>query len=398
MVRDPRRAASERARVVGAIGVATAVAGGIVVGGTAVAFAVARKAVTPMTRRIADTEVLAIDRAAQTITLARTPDTELPGRYGLFVNGARSYLKLGAVLALAKTSVTRKLLTHVGAGTRIGRAATFSGWYFVGPEELHIPYDDVTIEAPVGPCPGWLFHARRGGDPDTWVIAVHGRGTTRAEVLRAAPVFREAGVTSLAVSYRNDGDAPRSDSGRYGLGATEWVDIEAAIEFALARGAKRVVLMGWSMGGAIVLQTALQTAHRDVVDSVILDSPVVDWRRVLDFQARVLHVPSPVTHIALRQLTMPSWSRVVRSGEAISLNDLDVVRRADEIVHPILILHSDDDGFVPSEASHGLADARPDLVRLVSYSEARHTKLWNYDEERWRGYLLSWLRERDLGQ
>lgn len=398
MVRDPRRAASERARVVGAIGVATAVAGGIVVGGTAVAFAVARKAVTPMTRRIADTEVLAIDRAAQTITLARTPDTELPGRYGLFVNGARSYLKLGAVLALAKTSVTRKLLTHVGAGTRIGRAATFSGWYFVGPEELQIPYDDVTIEAPVGPCPGWLFHARRGGDPDTWVIAVHGRGTTRAEVLRAAPVFREAGVTSLAVSYRNDGDAPRSDSGRYGLGATEWVDIEAAIEFALARGAKRVVLMGWSMGGAIVLQTALQTAHRDVVDSVILDSPVVDWRRVLDFQARVLHVPSPVTHIALRQLTMPSWSRVVRSGEAISLNDLDVVRRADEIVHPILILHSDDDGFVPSEASHGLADARPDLVRLVSYSEARHTKLWNYDEERWRGYLLSWLRERDLGQ
>lgn len=398
MVREPRRAASERARVLEAIGVATAVAGGIVVGGTAVAFAVARKAVTPMTRRVADTEVLAIDRAAQTITLVRTPDTELPGRYGLFVNGSRSYLKLGAVLALAKTSVTRKLLTHVGAGTRIGRAATFSGWYFVGPEELHIPYDDVTIEAPVGPCPGWLFHARRGGDPDTWVIAVHGRGTTRAEVLRAAPVFREAGVTSLAVSYRNDGDAPRSDSGRYGLGATEWVDIDAAIEFARARGAKRVVLMGWSMGGAIVLQTVLQTAHRDVVDSVILDSPVVDWRRVLDFQARVLHVPSPVTHIALRQLTMPSWSRVVRSGDAISLNDLDVVRRADELVHPILILHSDDDGFVPSEASHGLADARPELVRLVSYSEARHTKLWNYDEERWRGYLLSWLRERGLGQ
>ena len=398
MVTEPRRAAREGARFLGLAGLAVGIGAGIVVGGTAAAFAVARKAVTPLTRRIADTEIVAIDRAAQTITLSRTADTVLPGRYGLFINGSRGYLKLGSVLTSTETTVTRKLLSHVGAGTRIGRAATFSGWYFSHPSELHIPYDAVIIRTPVGGCPAWLFPAKEGGERSTWVIAVHGRGTTRSEVLRAVPVFRDAGVTSLAVSYRNDGDAPRSMSGRYGLGATEWADVEAAIAFAIDRGARRIVLMGWSMGGAIVLQTVLRTAYADRIDSVILDSPVVDWRSVLDFHARGLRVPPPVTQIALRQLSMPSWSRVVRAGEGISLNDLDIVRRADELMHPMLVLHSDDDGFVPSGASHGLADARPDLVTLITYTEARHTKLWNYDEQRWRDYLQGWLRERGLGQ
>ncbi|WP_308291554.1 alpha/beta fold hydrolase [Microbacterium sp. G2-8] len=393
-MRGFRHAASARGRFVEAATIAAATTAGIVVGGTLVAFAVARQAVTPLTRRIADTEVVGLDRTAQTITLNRTPDTVLPGRYGLFVNGARDYLQLGSVHATTDATVTRKLLTHVSPAERIGRDATFSGWYFTRPDQLHIPFSEVSIPAPVGACPAWLFPPRGSSANDTWAIVVHGRGTTRSEVLRSAPVFRDAGITTLAVSYRNDGEAPRSGSGRYGLGATEWRDIEASIEYARERGARRIVLMGWSMGGAIVLQTVLNTSHPDVIAAVILDSPVVDWRLVLDFQARALRVPAPVTHIALRQLTLRSWSRVVRSGNAISLDDLDIVRRADELRHPILLLHSDDDGFVPSGASHGLAEARPDLVTFVSYTGARHTKLWNYDEDRWARTITGWLADQ----
>ena len=86
----------------------------------------ARKVVTPA-RREADTRILALDTAAQTITLSRTPDTELPGRYGLFTTGTSDYIKLGSVLSEDATSVKRKLLTHISSEARLAPEAAFSG-------------------------------------------------------------------------------------------------------------------------------------------------------------------------------------------------------------------------------------------------------------------------------
>jgi hypothetical protein len=123
---------------------------------------------------------------------------------------------------------------------------------------------------------------------------------------------------------------------------------------------------------------------------------VVDWRVVLDYQARLNHIPNSVAGIAIGALQTPWASSLTRTGGAIPFDRLDVVARADELRHPILILHSDDDGFVPSEASHRLAQARPDLVELDSFDVARHTKLWNYDQDRWTSAITSWLRRHQL--
>src|SRR5690606_37187059 len=98
------------------------------------------------------------------------------------------------------------------------------------------------------------------------------------------PVFHRAGYTSLLISYRNDGDAPSSADHRYGLGDTEWRDVESAIRFALDSGARDVVLMGWSMGGATVLQTLTRSTFATAIRGVVLDSPVVDWVTTLQYQ------------------------------------------------------------------------------------------------------------------
>ena len=347
----------------------------------------ARKIVTPAVR-LADTRILSLDTAAQTITLSKTPDTRLPGRYGLFTSGTADYIKLGSVLSEDDVSVKRKLLTHIPSDARLSPDAATSGWYYSHPDELHLPFTPELIGSAVGPCPAWLFPAGAG---DVWVIQVHGRGTTRAECLRAVPVFHSLGITSLVVSYRNDGDAPRSRAGTYALGATEWRDVDAAVGFARRRGARRVLLMGWSMGGAIALQVSLNSAHRDAIAGLILESPVVDWRIVLDYQARALRVPAAVSGLAIGALRSEWATPITRSGSAIPFDRLDVVSRAHELRHPILILHSDDDGFVPSDASHHLVAARPDLVELQVFQVARHTKLWNYDQERWSESIRSWV-------
>lgn len=348
---------------------------------------VARKVVTPAVR-VPDTEIVDLDLAAQTITLGRTADTELPGRYGLFTSGTESYVKLGTVLGADARTVTRKLLTEIGPDSRLSAQASFSGWYYDAAEQLHLPFASELIGSSLGPCPAWLFPGE--DDADTWVIQIHGRGTRRQECLRAVPMLHALGFPVLVVSYRNDGDAPRSRSGRYTLGATEWRDVDAAVGFALRRGARRVVLMGWSMGGAIALQLELSSPHRAAVAGVILDSPVVDWRVVLDFQARALKVPEPISGVAIGALQAP-WASHLTGTEPIPLDRLDVVARAAELRHPVLILHSDDDGFVPADASHALAAARPDLVTLASFRVARHTKLWNYDAQRWEDTIRDWL-------
>ncbi|MCT9820086.1 lysophospholipase [Microbacterium sp. W1N] len=354
----------------------------------------ARRVVLPAARR-ADTKIVGVDVTAQTITLGRTPDTELPGRYGLFTAGTAEYIKLGSVLSSDENTVTRKLLTHVAADARLAPDAAFSGWYYDHPEQLHLPFRAELVGAPVGPCPAWVFPAE--GDSDTWVIQIHGRGTTRAECLRAVPVFHARGISSLVVSYRNDGQAPRSRSGTYALGATEWRDVDAAIGVARRRGAKRVLLMGWSMGGAIALQLALQSAHRDLIAGVVLESPVVDWRTVLAFQARLNRLPQPVAGMAIGALGADWASHVTGAGAPIPFDRLDVVARAQELRHPILLLHSDDDGFVPSDASHELLLARPDLVEMHVFDVARHTKLWNYDQDRWTAAISDWLDRHDFG-
>ncbi|WP_431072536.1 alpha/beta hydrolase [Microbacterium phyllosphaerae] len=348
---------------------------------------IARRVVIPA-KRPADAEILAVDTGAQTIELTRTRDTELPGRYGLFTSGTYGYVKLGAVLSADATTVRRKLLTQIEPGARVDRNAAFSGWYYSTPSELHLRRENVLIGSPAGPCPAWFFPA----ESSTWVIQVHGRGVTRAECLRAVPVLHAAGFPNLVVSYRNDGEAPRSRSGAYALGASEWRDVDAAVSYALRHGADRVILMGWSMGGAVALQTAVSSGNRDRIAGLILESPVVDWRTVLRFQAREAGMRAPLPDLAMSALSVPLTARLSGADDAIPFDRLDMVARAEELAVPILILHSDDDGFVPADASHALQEARPDLVTMPRFTVARHTKLWNYDQAGWSDAITGWLR------
>jgi alpha-beta hydrolase superfamily lysophospholipase len=213
----------------------------------------------------------------------------------------------------------------------------------------------------------------------------------KQETLRVTDVSRRCGYTSLLVSYRNDGDAPDSPDGRYGLGDTEWQDVDAAIGYAIEHGATEVVLMGWSMGGATVLQALTRSQNAAVIRGLILESPVVDWVPTLNYQAAQLRIPKPVGQMAAGLISQPWSSRLTGQDAPIALDRLDFVARAGELEVPILLLHSADDGFVPPDASRALAAARPDIVTYDEFTVARHVKLWNYDPDRWNAAIGGWL-------
>ena len=369
-----------------AVGVVAAVATLTVVG---VTFLVARTVVTPPKRRPEDTRILSVDGAGDLVTLSSTADSRLPGEYSLFFADGAGHARVGDIVAETPETVIRRLLGVDRGELARARRGRFSGWFYTGPADLGFPFENVEIDTELGPAPAWLVPAAA---PSTrWVIAVHGRAVRREETLRAVPVFRAAGYTSLLISYRNDEDAPASLDGRYGLGDTEWHDVEAAIRYAEDHGATDVVLMGWSMGGATVLQTVTRSALGGVVRGIVLDSPVIDWVTALRFQGELLGLPNPIRSGVIALLGMKWAGRLTGQHVPIDMPRLDFVRRSADLHVPILLMHSDDDGFIPSTASLGLAAARPDIVTYERFTVAGHTKLWNFDRKRWNNAIAHWL-------
>ncbi|WP_167050857.1 alpha/beta fold hydrolase [Salinibacterium sp. ZJ77] len=386
-MQDRRQRAGRRAGSLlwSLLGVGTVVAAVIAV----LSALVARTVVIPPSRREYDIRILGVDLEAGEITLSPTPDSCVSGEYSFWFSGDRGHARVGEILSVSRSGVTRRLLSVDFGDIENATRGRFNGWFWLTPRSLEVPYENVSVPTPLGPAPAWFVPAE--GESDRWVINVHGRGASRSEVLRAVTPLRDAGYHSLLISYRNDGDAPRSPEYRYALGQLEWVDVDAAMAYAVSRGAREIVLMGWSMGGAIVLQALTRSPRAALVTGVILESPVVDWITTLDFQARLRRLPGPVRWGAYR-LIRSRWGRIVTGlTEPLDLGRMDFVARAAELDRPILILHSVDDGFVPATASRALALARPDIVTFEQFHIARHTKLWNFDRDRWEGTIRDWI-------
>lgn len=365
------------------VGAGTVLAAGAAVSAAAAYFA--RRVVSPDGERPDDVEILGV--GAGTLTLRATPESAAPGRYGIWFDGGAGHVRVGEVIDhdTAARTVTRRLVA-VDAGRLREGPGRWNQYYFAGTptSALDLAYEDVEVTTPLGVMPAWLVPPSEAVPArTTWVVLVHGRGATREECLRALPVLHRLGFPALVVSYRNDRDAAPSPGGRYHLGEAEWLDVESAVVQAFGLGAQDVVLAGWSMGGAIALQLLSRSWVADRVRAVLLDAPVIDWRDVLDHHARLNRLPATIGRLSQAVLEHAQARRLAGVETPLSLDRLDWVGRAAELQVPVLIIHSDDDEFVPSGPSRRLAEARPDVVTFVPSRGARHTKEWNVDPEGW---------------
>jgi pimeloyl-ACP methyl ester carboxylesterase len=371
-------------------------AGLLATGSSALAVYFARRVITPARQRAADQEMLALirDGQRQQAIFAATDDTTVDGVYGFFFDGGKGHARIGRIVSYspAERTVLRDVEAVYAGDLSKARRGWWSGAVHPDPAAVGIPHEEVMIDVDRGQAPAWLVRA--GGTARTWAVMVHGRGATRQEALRAVGPALELGLTSLLVSYRNDGLAPSADDGRYGLGSTEWRDVEAAIGYALANGAEEIVLFGWSMGGAICLQTADLSRHRHLIRAMVLDAPVTDWVNVLAHHAQLNRIPSLVGRYGQLMLGHPLGRRLTGLAAPVDLKAMDWVSRAVELRTPTLVVHSVDDEYVPYRPSALLAERNPEMVTFEPFHQARHTKEWNVDPERWESLVKAWLRQQ----
>lgn len=255
------------------------------------------------------------------------------------------------------------------------------------PAAVGLPWERVSYEAPLGPTPAWLFtpgDASSATRSHTWAVHVHGRSARFHEAFRLVPALAAAGLSSLAIAYRNDPDGPRAADGRSRLGATEWQDVEAAVRFALGRGARDVVLVGYSMGGTLAMACAARSTVRSRLRALVLDAPVLDWTPVMRLAAVERGLPRPVVPL----LVPPAMGLASR----LAGFDWDLIRHDPAALSlPTLLVHGDADPTVPIELADVLAETRPELVTYLRVPGAGHVRSWNQDPEAYESTLRAFL-------
>lgn len=367
---------------------------------SAVAAYLARVVVTPVHEKRADVEILAVIQTShgQEVVLTSTPETIVSGTYGLHFDAGRGLARVGEVTALEPKhgTVTRRVEEVVDGDLRAARRGWISSGFHRDPGQAGFEVQEVTVDTPVGEAPAWFVPASDPQAPlagrNIWAIMVHGRAGTRVEGIKALPAAQQLGLDSLLISYRNDGEAPAAPDGRYGLGMTEWEDVEAAVRYALDHGAEDVLLFGWSMGGAICLQAADRSQLAPAVRGLVLTGPVIDWIDVLAHQARVNRVPESVGKLSRWLLSHPRGRRVTGLASPLDLKAMNWIDRAEQLHTRTLILHSQDDETVPHGPGRDLAE-KNGLVCFEPFTQARHVKEWNHDPERWNGRVTSWVTD-----
>jgi alpha-beta hydrolase superfamily lysophospholipase len=319
---------------------------------------------------------------AHSIVLERTEETSRPGIFGLTWQGGHAVA--GPILARDEGTVTRRLADVHGYLVPERDVAIDSYVYTGNPRSaLGLPYRSVQIDGELGPMPAWLVPS----SGRTWAIVVHGINSNPQDGLRVAPLFRRMGMPGLYITYREDQGAPESPDGFHHMGLTEWHDLEAAARYAVSHGADRLVLMGYSMGGAIVAQFMERSPLAERVGALVLEAPVLDWKKTIEFNATEMGFPGLAA-------VPVEWAIGVRIDA--DWESLDAIRHTEDFQLPILLFHGKEDDVVPIETSDGFADALPKRVTYYRVPHAGHTESWNVGpfvyEARVRRFLQGSLR------
>lgn len=324
-------------------------------------------------------EVLRVGRGTVTLveTGAEVPALHDDSTYGLAWDGG-----YGRVSGPAKPgrrvaegiAVTRHLKVLKGKDPRAGDMAGLDRDAF--PADAPVVavgngVKNVNYTAGGGTYPAWFVPGRG----KSWAILVHGGlGSTRAEGLRAMSTTVDLAMPSLAIGYRNDEGSAGGVNGQYAYGDTEWRDLEGAVQYALNHGARDVVLIGYSMGGAITASFLQHSPLATRVSRVVFDSPMLDFGETVDYGAAqrklpvIGEVPASLTWVA---------KQFAAARYGIDWGKIDYLDDSDWLTVPALVFHGEEDKKVPLSTSEELAKDHRDLVTLVRVPDAGHVESWN---------------------
>ncbi|MFD4603415.1 alpha/beta hydrolase family protein [Streptomyces sp. NPDC058464] len=208
--------------------------------------------------------------------------------------------------------------------------------------------DGVSIDSVYDPA-AVVYDGSRPLSRDLVFVMAHGftGDVDRPHVRRVVAALTDyAPVVSF--SFRGHGRS----AGRTTVGDREVLDLAAAVAWARDLGHTRVVTVGFSMGGSVVLRHAALHAGADAVVSV--SSPARWYYRGTAPMRRVHWL---VTRPAGRLIGRYGFHTRIhyRDWDPVPISPVEAVPKIAPT--PLLIVHGDSDGYFPVDHPRMLADA-----------------------------------------
>ena len=249
-------------------------------------------------------------------------------------------------------------------------------------EMAAIPYEEVNITSYDGTrLAGRYYHVSDGAPLQ---IEVHGyRGSAIRDFCGGNKLAREAGMNTLLVDQRAHG---KSGGRTITFGLRERYDCLAWVEYACGRFGPDtpITLAGVSMGAATVLMAAGLDLPPNVT-GVIADCPYSSPVDIIQKVGHDHHLPSG--------LIFPFVALGGRLFGGFDIRRTTAAREIQKAKVPILILHGEDDRFVPCRMSQEIFDACPAPKRRVTFPGAGHGLSYIVDPEKYAGAVRVFLQE-----
>ena len=247
-----------------------------------------------------------------------------------------------------------------------------------------IPFEQVTITSYDGTrLSARYYHVRDSGPVQ---IQMHGyRGSAIRDFCGGNKLAREAGINTLVPDQRAHG---KSDGKTIAFGLRERYDCLAWVRFVRERFGPDtpVTLAGVSMGASTVLMAAGLDLP-DNVKGVIADCPYDSSVDIIKKVCRDCHLPPRVF-----------FPLIVLGGRLFGGFDIRQTTVSREIAKarvPVLILHGEDDRFVPCAMSRSIYKACPTPKLRVTFPGAGHALSYIVDPALYRASVDRFLEMID---
>lgn len=255
-------------------------------------------------------------------------------------------------------------------------------------EMAGLPYERVSIRAHDGLILTGRYYHQSDGAP--LQIQFHGyRGSPERDFCGGHKLARRLNQNTLVVDQRAHGE---SDGCTISFGVKERLDCLSWIEYATSKRTKTdsfgkkpdIFLTGVSMGAATVIMAAGLDLPENV-RGIIADCPYASPEKIIAKVCRDMHLPPAVV--------IPFIRMGARIFGGFDLRGADAAEAARHTKVPILILHGEDDRFVPCEMSAEIEKANPAMVRRYTFPGAGHGLSYVVDAPRYERLVKEFIDE-----